>query len=175
MVSAMYDSTCLACGGAGLLWTWWDVEADIQRLIQYCMQDVLVESEVDAIATHLSDYERKVWKCDQLINDRGVQFDVPMIIRAQKVVEHAKTSLDKRMSDLTDRAVPKATQTGALADWITAQGLPCATVRKGAQEELLLSAEVIDLPQVTMAIEIRRAASKTSVAKLWAITDCAFY
>lgn len=156
-----------------MLWTWWDVEEDIHRLIQYCMQDVLVESEVDAVAPQLSTYLRAIWILDQRINDRGIKFDIRLILRAQRIVEYAKELLDARIRALTDGKVQKASQTRALSTWINDdQHIPCTTIRKGAQDELLLLAEVIDAPKVIEAIEIRRAVSKTSTAKLWAISDC---
>lgn len=163
---------CPHCGGAGGTWTWWSVPGDLERLADYCAQDVVVESEVDATALHLSANERIVWERDQLINDRGIQLDRPLIERAQKIVELAKATLDKRMRELTNNEVPKATQTAALAVWINSRGVPCTTVRKGAQEELLLHAEANGVPEVVEAIEIRRAASKTSTAKLWSMIDC---
>jgi DNA polymerase len=163
---------CEICGGAGECYTWWDDAERRARLDAYCDQDTVVECEVDDKATALPAAERAVWELDQTINERGVQIDIPLVRRAQAVVQHAKAELDRRMSALTGRAVEKASQVGRLAAWINLRGIPCTTVNKGAQAELLLQAANISDAAVIEAIEIRRSASRTSTSKLDKMLSC---
>ena len=54
--------------------TWWDDEARMQRLAQYCATDVEVERLLDKQLRQLAD-DRPVWSHTELINDRGVRIN----------------------------------------------------------------------------------------------------
>lgn len=151
---------------------WWDTPENLARVMAYCDQDVVTETEIDTLLPPLSAAEREVWMLDQRINDRGIQLDVPTIQRAIEVREIAKRGLDKRMRELTDGAVSKCSEVAKLVNWITLQGVACESVAKGEQEELLLNADAAAAPHVREAIELRQAASKTNTAKLDAMLDC---
>lgn len=163
---------CPDCHGAGETYTWWNAPENIARLGAYCDDDVAAETDIDDKVTPLTARERRVWLLDQTINDRGIRLDLPLIERAQAIVEYGKRELDRRIAALTDKAVPKATMVAKLKDWIVAQGVPCVTIAKGEQDELVALAEVFSAPQVEEAIEIRRQAARSSTAKLVAMQNC---
>ncbi len=149
---------------------WWDTPENLARIMAYCDQDVVTETEIDALLPPLSPAEREVWMLDQRINDRGIQIDMETVRRAIAVRDTAKKALDVEMKALTGGAVAKCSEVGKLVAWITAQGVPCESVAKGEQEELLIAAEAA--PHVKRAIELRQAASKTNTAKLDAMEEC---
>lgn len=150
---------------------WWDTPENLVRLDAYCDQDVVTETDIDGRLPALSAAEHQVWELDQRINDRGIQLDIPVIERAIEVREIAKRSLNARMKELTGGAVAKCTEVAKLVAWIAAQGVPCESVAKGEQEDLIVAAT--DKPAVLEAIELRQAASKTNTSKLDAMLACA--
>ena len=54
---------------------WWDEPERVERLKEYCRQDVKVERSIAEKIPCLSEQERKVWLLDQHINDRGICLD----------------------------------------------------------------------------------------------------
>lgn len=151
---------------------WWDQPENIDRLMLYCEQDVRTETSVDQHIPPLTDYERKVWRFDQLINDRGIRFDIPAVQRAAELVEHAKKEADSEMRKITGRRVAKCTSDNQLIDWIQGRGIECDTVKKGVQDDLIFMAGLNDDTAVRDAINLRRAAKKTSTAKYKAMLLC---
>lgn len=151
---------------------WWDAPEVIDRIEQYCDQDVLTETEVDIRCPPLSPAERKVWELDQRINDRGVMLDRPLIEHSLHVRDIALARLDADMREVTGGVVEKCSEVAKLAAWITEQGILCESVAKAQQDDLLLAAKVEEKPLVAKAIHLRQEASKTSTAKLQAMLDC---
>lgn len=169
-------ATCFGVGCsqciAGQVYEWNDDPEKVARLGLYCDDDVLAEIGLDNTLLPLSDRERRVWELDQTINDRGIRLDVPLIERCIAIIDAATTGLNAEMSRLTGGAVPKVSSVAKLVAWITAQGVPCESVAKGEQDELLLKARTDNLPHVEYAIELRQQA-KSSTAKYRAALDCA--
>jgi DNA polymerase len=152
---------------------WWDTPENLARVMSYCDQDVVTETEIDGLLPPLSAAEFEVWALDQRINDRGIQLDIDTIHHAIKVRDIAKVRLNKRMAALTNGAVGKCTEVAKLVSWVQAQGVPCESVAKGEQAEILLHADAEKMPQVREAIELRQDASKTSTAKFDAMLNVA--
>lgn len=152
--------------------TWWDDPQDIQRLGLYCDQDVRTEEDVDQRIPPLTEDERKVWMFDQLINDRGIYVDMAAVRKCAELVEYAKKQADGEMRKLTNRAVPKCTNDGAIIKFINSHGIECTTVKKGVQDDLMFLGDLHDKPIVREVIELRRAAKKTSTAKYKSMIAC---
>lgn len=151
---------------------WLDDEASINRLMQYCDQDIRTEEEADMFLPPLTPYERELWILDQTINDRGVYIDLEAVTRAVDVVTLAKKAADKRMNALTEGAVKKCTELGKLVAWINARGIQCESVKKGNQDELLIMSDLVGDKAVREAIELRREAAKTSTSKYSKMLAC---
>lgn len=150
---------------------WWDAPENVSRIMSYCDQDVVTETEIDGLLPHLTAAERKVWELDQRINDRGFRLDIPLIQRALAVRDIAKRGLDARMREITGGAVGKCSEVAKLAAWIRSQGIACDSIGKGVQEELMLHADADNLPHVREAIELRQAAAKP-VSKFATMLEC---
>lgn len=151
---------------------WWDAPENIERLMQYCGSDVDTECDVDDKVPPLTEYERRVWELDQLINDRGIYIDLPTVEKLVVVVELAKKDADRVMRSLTDRAVPKCSNDNKIIEWIASKGIECTTVKKGEQDDLMFMADVSGQPKVREVIELRADSKKTSTAKYKAMTVC---
>ena len=97
-------------------------EEDVDRLVQYCIQDVEVERQLETrLADRLthSASEQEAWELDQRINRRGVPVDIPTIHNAIRLADAEKDRLNKKMKALNGL---KASQVTALAGWIKEQG-----------------------------------------------------
>jgi DNA polymerase len=123
------------------------------------------------------------------MNDHGVRFDLSFCRAALIVADEARDLLDREMADVTARAVPAATNIGALKRWLMDQGIdltpppdPFADddddddddddtkvpeLRRKDVERLLLDEAIRGRPR--RALEIRLEAAKTSVKKLDAV------
>lgn len=151
---------------------WWDAPEDVNRLMQYCDQDIRTECEIDTKVPPLTDYERKVWELDQRINERGIYIDLPAAKKCADLVEYAKKEADKEMRRITNRAVPKCSTDGKLIEWIASRGVECSTVKKGVQDDLIFMAGLNNDTAIREAIELRAASKKTSTAKYKAMLVC---
>ena len=143
---------------------WWDVAPRLERLGEYCRQDVRAEQSISKVLRRLSASEREVYLLDQRVNDRGILLDVPLAHAARAITEDGL----ERSADLLERAtggvVSSVTQVGRLKAWLEEQGVPVTALDKESVGELLAQAEM--LPQVRMALEARKDFGRSSVAKI---------
>ena len=155
---------------------WWDSPENIERLGQYCDQDVIVESEIDKKLPPLSADERALWELDQRINDRGVRLDVPMIEKIVKVLEVAKQRDNARMAKLTANAVMKTTENAKLLTWFQGRGFQADSIAKDHHADLREIADVLGDDEAAAVLELRASGAKTSTAKFgkmlqWALKN----
>jgi DNA polymerase len=153
--------------------TWWDDDARMQRLAQYCATDVEVERLLDKQLRQLGD-DRPVWSHTELINDRGVRIHTAFAQKAVEVADMAQAALNKALEKLTDGAVKTASNVGGIKAWLSEQGI---NVFEGSDESLnkeaiqhLLNKE--HLPEnIKAVLRIRAQGGKSSVAKYTAMLD----
>lgn len=151
---------------------WYEDPADIDRLARYCDQDVRVECALDEVLPQLSARERRVWELTQIINDRGVQLDQQMIQAAAQVAEYVMATADQEMNSLTGGVVQKVTQARKIVAWIKQQGVSCESIAEGHHEELILGAEVFDMPVVARVVALRAATAKAFKFKAMIEASC---
>ena len=162
---------------------WWEDEARLARLADYCGVDVDGTRVLDRRLPPLAEGEHEIWAATEEINDRGVRFDVSFVEAARRVAEDARKDLDRKMQATTFGAVRAASNVGALKDWLLKQGVeiaPPVEEEEGGQNEAedddaepeLRRADIVRLlntaPQgpVREALTIRLEAAKSSVKKL---------
>lgn len=153
--------------------TWWDDEARMARLADYCATDVRVERELDHILRQLSDEERRIWWLTEAVNDRGVRIDDTFAKHAIELANEAQGVLNRELEALTGGAVKSASQMFQLKEWLLAQGFAIfegedESLNKKAIENMLKQ----DLPDnVKAVLKIRRDGGKSSVAKYQAMVE----
>lgn len=105
-----------------------------QRIIQYCQQDVVVEHEIMKRIGLLSGAEKKIWRLDQTINQRGVRLDMEYVEAAQVVVDRASAPLRERFTALTG-----LTKVGSprLLEWCAENGLALDNLQKKTLAKVL--------------------------------------
>lgn len=169
------ETNCNACGGTGEAHgpkpIWWDEADKLERLYEYCRQDVRVERQLDTRLMPLSDAEQRLWVLDQTINNRGVYVDRPAVAKAIAVVEAEADRLNEEMRRVTGNFVGFCTETKRLADWIRMRGVRVDGVAKAD----VLDALALDgtPPDVRQALLLRQEAGKSSTAKLKAMISAA--
>lgn len=163
---------CPICDGDGVdrTVTWWDDPAKVEKLIDYCKQDVEVERALEKRLRPLSASELALWHLDQKINDRGVLVDESLCHAAKAIVGEAQKALDKKMRQLTDSAVSACSNRNQLVKWVKDQGVECDSVAKAAMEELLAEDSPVP-PHVRDVLLVRQEAAKASVAKIDALLN----
>lgn len=147
----------------------WDNDpAKLQRLYEYCKQDVRAEIALGQAIGELPKPELKLWQLDQKINLRGLKIDKPAVEHAMKIVNDASDDSSEEISRLTEGRVSTGKQVSALI----------AEIKRDCGEEIPdLAAETVsewlareDLTPKTRAIlEVRQRSSQASTAKLEAM------
>lgn len=144
---------------------WWDDPEDLNKLYDYCLQDVRVEREAGNRMLKLSPYEREVWKLDQKINGRGVKIDVTPAFAAIELASQEKLHLNARMREVTGNKVATCQAVAQIKEFLIAQGVQDFDGIAKADVTELLAREQLT-PNVREALELRKEAGKASVAKL---------
>jgi DNA polymerase len=156
---------------AGGTVSWWMDAARLERLHDYCRQDVEVERHLQKKLLGLTPPEQALWALDMAINDRGFQVDVRTVDRLIKSVEKEKARLDRRMAVATGGRVMTCNQVMELESWVKCQGVDCDGLAKA---DIVAMLERPDLPPaVRTALRIRQEGAKSSTAKLKAMRDSA--
>lgn len=147
---------------------WWDEPEKLQRLYEYCKQDVRVEIEVDKRVMPLSATERRVWLLDYKINNRGVQLDIPSVTAAARMADAMKVEYDRQMAAATGGAVTSCGALAALKEWLGTKGVKVDSLAKQALIDLLDKLADSTNPlaaEVRHVLTIRQEAGKASAAK----------
>jgi DNA polymerase len=142
---------------------WFDDEERLQRLYEYCQQDVEVERELHGQVQPLIPQELQIWQLDCIINRRGFHFDRTLALAARKIAQ-ALGPENAELAQLTDGAVTSIHQVAKLKTWLTEQGCDTKVLNKTAIEELLGSEE---LPAtVRRALELRQGGAQAAAKKI---------
>ncbi len=150
---------------------WWDDEERMQRLHEYCRQDVRVERELEKRLMQLSGDEVELWRLDHEINSRGITIDRHGVEAALRVVDHEKKRLADRFRGVTSNFVGVPTEHKRLTEWVNARGVETSGVAKSDIVDLLATDT---LPaDVREALLIRQEYARSSTAKLTAMLGAA--
>lgn len=142
---------------------WWDVPDRLERLYEYCKQDVRTEQEVSKCLRRLDPAERDVYLLDQRINDRGVKIDVELVRAAKDVADEGIRRANAHLCDLTGGEVTTVSNHGRLLKWLNENGQPTESVDKPSVAAMLET----DLSEkVRHVLQVRTDAGRSSIAKL---------
>ena len=122
---------------------WWtNAEGKLDRLYEYCKQDVRTERAIIKALRRLTPNERELYLLDQRINDRGLGLDVALIESAMEVASEGTERANAALSELTGGAVRKVSNNGDLRAYLNEQGLGVDSVSKPVVAELLSSDQI---------------------------------
>lgn len=130
--------------------------------IEYCKQDVRVEMAVRdrVLRVPVTEFEQRLWRLDQKINNRGVRVDVKFVKNAIRIYESYREDLKAEATEITGLHNPNSPK--QLMLWLAENGEEVENLKKVTVEELMLSLADGDVKRV---LELRREMSKTSVRK----------
>lgn len=150
----------------------WNYDAALRTAqTEYCKTDVLAETGVDTVTTPLSDRERRIWQLNERINDRGFPLDLPLVDKVQAVVDTTSKRANRRIWTITNGAVKKCSDHGALKKWLEGRGIKAyvlkngeykQSVGKGVTEDLLTAAT--NDPLAREAIDLHSATARVAYA-----------
>lgn len=160
---------CPRCDGTGRFIVWWDEPAKLEKLYDYCKQDVRVERELGKRIMPLSEAEQSLWVLDQKINNRGVAVDLSAVKAAIGVVQAEQDRLNQQIRGVTGNVVGFCTEVARLGKWIASRGVVMPGVAKADVLDALADGDLPD--DVRRALTIRQEAGKTSTAKLNAMVE----
>jgi DNA polymerase len=142
---------------------WHESPEQLERLGQYCIQDVMAERELWRCIyprRALPDDEQELWQIDQIINTRGFPVDTELLAAQQRLLDAAKPAIGSEMAAVTEGAVNTHGQTDRLKAWFEAQGCPIPDITKKTIGKLLARE---DLPaSARRAAELRQAGAQVN-------------
>lgn len=146
--------------------SWWHIDdpTRLDRLVQYCDRDVLVEATIAAQLPPLPKIEQAAWELDQRINARGVVLDTELVDKLMELAAEGRHTADEYMRSLTGRAVYAVTSVSALLAHLKTLGYPYDDLTKETIKRRLEDDACGDLEREIL--EVRQDAAKTSAAKL---------
>lgn len=137
--------------------------AELERLVEYCDVDTIVEKAICGTLPALTDKEQEVWELDLRINSRGVPVDLETIAHATKLCNAAKVQHNNNIKRLTNGALYSANQSVEIVKWLATHGVEVTGIAKDIVEHVLEE----DVPDIVRAVlNERLLAAKTSTAKL---------
>lgn len=148
---------------------WWDVPERVDRLSEYCAQDVRTQLALHRLLPELPDQEWLYWQATLEANLRGVRIDLPFVAKARRVVDHKLAEYARELLLLTDGAVKSHTDLNGMKAWITRKGVPLDSFDKNVVAALLADDRVPD--EVKRVAAIRAESGKSSVAKFPAMAS----
>lgn len=144
--------------------------AKLQRLYEYCKQDVRAEMAIASAIDSLAGAELKVWQLDQRINLRGLAVDRAALKAALRIVEDTQEQCSERIKRITGGKVQTPKQVKVIREIIEADmGVSIPDLAKDTVDEWLGREDLT--PLTREILEIRKVASKASTAKLTAMLD----
>lgn len=143
---------------------WWDLPEKIERLSQYCEDDVRAETALGKVLRPLSKDERELWLLDCAINMRGVRTDLKAVKDAEIITRKTLDRFNDHICRLTHNQVTAVTQNARITEWLNNNGVPTSTIAKAAVNDLLTDDKMPS--RARQVLEIRLASAKTSTAKL---------
>lgn len=145
----------------------YDLPEEYTALLRYNAQDVRAEEAIDAKVPELSDFERRVWLCDQRINRRGLGVDIAGVENCIAIVEQVHDKYTQELITLTNGTVNSAGEVAALRDWLVTEGLFLDDLQAETVENALK--EGLGNVKAARALRIRQMLGSASVKKLYAM------
>lgn len=129
------------------------------KFIDYCIQDVEVESTIDNSLLHFQMKEWDLYSLDQRINDRGVFMDGELIEVATSLMDKATEDTKEELKRLTGVANPNSR--AQILDWMALNGVITSKLDKDAVSELMKDTETPENVKKMLFIRLRLSNSST--------------
>ena len=148
---------------------WFDDDDRLQRLYEYCRQDVEVERELYNRLPPLSASEQALWNLSSRINQRGFYIDRIFAGAARKIAEAAAPEIDAEIAEVTAGDVTSINQVARLTGWLRDHGCALERLDRKAIEGQLAKAEDELSPLIRRVLELRLGGAQAAVKKIDAL------
>jgi len=148
---------------------WFEDEERLQRLYEYCRQDVEVERELYGRLPPLSASEQALWELSSRINQRGFCVDRAFAEAARKIAGAAPPEIDQEITELTAGDVTSINQVARLTTWLRDHGCALDSLDRKAIERQLVKGEDELLPLLRRVLELRLGGAQAATKKIDAL------
>jgi DNA polymerase len=154
---------------------WHDDDPEkLERLYDYCRQDVEVERELFHRLPPLADSEQSLWVLDATINQRGFHTDGDLLEAASCIAAAASRAVQDELIRITAGELNSTDQVAAMLVWLGEHGCEVKDLRKPTLRHALRRKELD--PIVRRVMELRLGAAHAAAAKIdtllaWQDTD----
>src|SRR5262245_26429938 len=145
---------------------WFDDDDRLQRLYEYCQQDVETERELYNRLLPLSASEQILWELSSRINQRGFYVDRGFAQAARVIAEAAAPEIDTEISELTNGAVTGINQIARLQTWLQEHGCIVKSLGRKADNKALLTGLA---SKVQRGLELRLGRGQAAIKKIKAL------
>lgn len=153
---------------------------EYERVLEYCMQDVVVEATIGMVVRDLTPDEwQDYWVCERM-NDRGIPVDIELARAAQSYAQVEAAEIAAELKNVTKGAVTSAKEFKRIKAWLLEQAPDLVTLLTGEDGKVSLdkSARItalesgLDLPRdVEDLLHLIDDAGRASTAKYTAIEN----
>jgi DNA polymerase bacteriophage-type len=148
---------------------WFGDQDRLERLYDYCRQDVEVERELHGRLPPLSEAEQTIWQLNHQINVRGYYINRAFAEAAQKIAEQAGPEINAEVAELTGGDVTSINQVAKLTAWLHDHGCALPSLDQKAIEKWLLKGDDELSAPVRRVLELRRSGAQAAAKKINAL------
>jgi DNA polymerase len=146
---------------------WFTDVARLERLYEYCQQDVETERELFARLQPLSPAGQALWELDAIINQRGFCIDRALAEAARKIAQAAAPEINDELAEATDGSVVGVNQIAKLQIWLRDNGCTVKDLQQKTVTSLLEDPELP--PKARRVLELRQDGGQAAVKKINAL------
>jgi len=148
---------------------WFDDNSRLQRLREYCCQDVKVERELFNRLPLLSPAEQAIWELSNNINTRGFCIDRKFTEAARGIAQQAAPEIDQKITEITAGDITSINQVAKLTAWLQDHGCGLQKLdRKAIERQLQKGDDELAAP-VRRVLELRLGGAQAAVKKINAL------
>jgi len=93
-------------------------EEEYERVLEYCMQDVVVEATIGMVIRDMTAEEWEDYHVCERMNDRGIPIDVELARAAQRYAEVEAAEIAKELAAATNGEITSAKQFARIKKWV---------------------------------------------------------
>lgn len=137
-----------------------------EEFVDYCRQDVVAEMEIERRLSryyvHPSEWD--MYAIDQIINDRGLPVDTPLVANAIEMAARRKDEIKTSLIEHTGLANPGSDK--QMLEWQRDRGYPFNDMQKDTVTKVMRESDSNGIEaEAVEALEMRSRFKKTSVRK----------
>lgn len=154
---------------------WWEDQAKLDRVVEYCQQDLVTQEELYLRLGPLPPQREAEWRFDDMVNERGVPVDWGGLVTAMDLIDKSMAEYNNELRRITatpafpDGVVQAVTQRKKILDFADLMGWSMVSTNKESVEDALASPKLPE--KVRQVLQIVQAAGKSSLGKVETMID----